>query len=240
MNTSETDGPAPTDKKPADLTWRDVLPWEGRPSRGDKVLLGAMIAVPLFYLLLLPARPFLIAKAPILLEFVTGSKTSIGAAAAYASVGELPLWLVVVAGIIGMAKFDWIFWLAGRRWGARVLRTFANTPSQQRWVERLQNLPKWCLPLLVIVSRFPGVPGVVIWLLAGMNKMRLVVFLICDLIACAALTGVMVAAGYLAGERGVQLITTIDQYAVWVSIGLVVVLVGWQTIRENRRAARQG
>lgn len=214
--------------------WRDLLPWDGSPSRGDKVLLALIFGVPAFYLATMPIRPFLIAEAPVLLEFVVGSKGAIGAAAAYASVGQIPLWLVVVAGVIGMAKFDWLFWLAGRRWGERVLHSFTQAPRQQKWRERLQSMPAWALSLLIIVARVPGMPGGLIWILAGLNRMRLATFLILDLIGVCLIVAVVTAAGYLSGERGIDVIQMIDTYALWISLGLVVVITMWQ----GRRTAQ--
>jgi len=48
-----------------------------------------------------PLNPFLVAEHPVLLEFVSGDLLAIGAGAAFARVGEAPLWLVVVAGPSG-------------------------------------------------------------------------------------------------------------------------------------------
>lgn len=229
---------APTPEGPQTMreALQQIAPWEGKPTRGDKLLLGLFAGVPAFYLATMPFRPFLIAKAPVLLEFVVGSKAAIGAAAAYASIGQLPLWLVVVAGIVGVMKFDWIFWLAGRRWGERVLTSMASTPRQQKWVARLRGLPRWALALLVVASRFPGVPGGIIWTLAGLNRMRLGVFLALDAIGAAIIVATVTTAGYLAGERGVEIITMIDNYALWISLGLVVVLVTWHSWRAQKAA----
>ena len=40
----------------------------------------------------------MLVNAPVLQEFINGAKTAIVAAGAYARVGEIPLWLVIVAG----------------------------------------------------------------------------------------------------------------------------------------------
>lgn len=238
MNTDETLHPTDRETGPKasrQPTVKDLVPWEGKPTRTDKALIGLIFGIPAFYLATMPFRPFLIAKAPVLLELVVGSKTAIGAAAAYASIGQLPLWLVVVAGVVGVAKFDWVFWLAGRRWGDRALRTFAASPGNQKWVDRIRNLPAWVMPLLVAAGRLPGMPGPIIWILAGLNRMRLRTFLVCDLISAAIITSAVTTAGYLAGQRGVDLLSKIDSYAVWISLGIVVVLAGWQARKESRR-----
>ena len=98
--------------------WRDAMPWDHPMSRGDKFLVFATLGVIVLMAATLPVRPFLLASHPILLSAVTGSLSAIGAGAAFARVGDGALWLVVAAGVFGMVKFDWLFWLAGRRWGA--------------------------------------------------------------------------------------------------------------------------
>lgn len=221
-------------------TWKDLKPWEGKATRGDGFLLGFMFAIPLFHMATYPVRPFLIANAPMVLQFVVGSKGATGAAAAYASVGRFDLWLVVLVGILGMAKFDWLFWFAGRRWGARVLTLFAGGPSAEKWVARLQRLPRWVMPLMVAASRLPILPGPVIWLVAGIQGMRWWMFVIFDLIAAAIIVGGVSTAGYLAGETGIALIQTIDNYALWVSVGLifVVTFIGARKAQKAPAAAK--
>lgn len=231
-SSADTTPPATTPQ-----SFKDFLPWDGKPSRGDKALIGLMFGVPAFYLATMPFRPFLIAEAPVLLELVVGSKAAVAAAAAYASIGQLPLWLVIMAGVLGMAKFDWMFWLGGRRWGERVLRTFASTPAQQKWVNRVQRLPRWALALLVAASRLPGIPGPIVWLLAGMNGMRLRTFLVLDLIAAGLVTGIVTTAGYLSGEAGVAVVQTIDTYALWIGLGIVMVMSIVAQMRAKRRTA---
>jgi hypothetical protein len=59
--------------------------------------MGAILGVVALGLLVRPLKPFLLASHPAALEFLTGDLTAIGAAAAFARLGELPLWLVIVA-----------------------------------------------------------------------------------------------------------------------------------------------
>lgn len=91
------------------------MPWAGRATAGDKALVTAILLVVAMGFALTPAQPFLIAHHPVLLEFLTGDLVVIGAAAAFARIGEAPFWLVVVAGAVGMVKFDALAWWAGRR-----------------------------------------------------------------------------------------------------------------------------
>jgi hypothetical protein len=90
--------------------WRRFVPWQGPATRVDRALMGAILGVVALGLLVRPLKPFLLASHPAALEFLTGDLTAIGAAAAFARLGELPLWLVIVAGAGGMVKFDWLTW----------------------------------------------------------------------------------------------------------------------------------
>ncbi|GAA4283337.1 hypothetical protein GCM10022261_08680 [Brevibacterium daeguense] len=219
-------------------TMADLKPWKGKATRVDKVLLTMIFVVPAFYLAMMPLRPFMIANQPILLEFLTGAKTAIVGAAAYARVGELPLWLVVFAGFVGMAKFDWLFWLAGYRWGDGILNIFTSTERQRRQVERFRKLPSWLLFLLVAVSRMPGVPGTLIWLVAGWNRMKLWQFLLADFITCMLLTVGVAALGFSLGQAAVDVIQTVDRYALWISLVLIVGVAVWSGIRGGKAAAQ--
>ena len=100
------------DAQPEENPFSKLKPWQGKATRADKALLFVIFGVPLVYLALLPVRPWMLVNAPVLQEFINGAKTAVVAAAAYARIGEIPLWLVVVAGVVGMAKLDWAFWLA--------------------------------------------------------------------------------------------------------------------------------
>ena len=242
-DTASTGGTAPAGsadtvdgRKAPPQSWDDLKPWKGTATRTDKFLLFAIFAVPAFYLGMMPFRPFLIANQPILLEFLTGAKTAIVGAAAYARVGEFPLWLVLVAGFVGMTKFDWLFWLAGRRWGDGILNIFTSTDRQRRQVEKFRRMPPWLLFLLVVISRVPGIPGTLVWLVAGWSGMRLRVFLIADFLACLILTVGVALLGYSLGQAAVDVIQTIDRYALWISLGLVVLIAVWSGAKANKQA----
>ena len=122
---------------------RRWTPWEGRGSRGDWVLLGVIAVVVGFGVAMRPLRPFLIASHPVLLELLDGGIAAIGAAAAFARIGEIPLWQVVLAGVLGMAKFDWLTWWAGRRWGRGLLGFFMTTERAVAYTERALSAPRW-------------------------------------------------------------------------------------------------
>jgi membrane protein DedA with SNARE-associated domain len=204
--------------------WRDMRPWDSPMARGDKVLISSTVAVIALMLLTLPIRPFLLATHPVALSAVTGSLSAVGAAAAFARVGSTDVWLVVVAGVFGMIKFDWLFWWAGRRWGAKGVRFFTPPGRAQRFVERVRSWPRWSTGLVVVAAALPGVPSVPLFLLAGLAGMRLVAFLVFDAIGSALVVGLVAGLGYHLGQTAVDVVLAIDNYAGWVSIALIVIV----------------
>lgn len=220
---------------PKENPWAAIKPWQGKASGLDKLLLFFIIGVPLVYLGLMPLRPWMLVNAPVLQEFINGAKSAVVAAGAYASVGEIPLWLVVVAGFVGMAKLDWAFWLAGRRWGDGVLRLFAQNERQLKRIESLKRIPNWALFLMTIVSRCPGVPGTLVYLVAGWTRMRLSLFLIADLLGCLIFTLIWTTLGYQLGETAVDALKIVDKYALWLTLAIIVGIFVVTYIREYRK-----
>ena len=212
----------------------DVLPWEGKATRGDKALVATVFGVMGLMALTIPFRPFLLASHPVLLEFVTGSLSAIGAGAAFARIGETSLWLVVLAGVVGMIKFDWLFWLAGRRWGARVLALFAPGPAAARFVERLRTAKPLWVCLAVAAGALPGVPSVAVYCLAGLSRMRLVTFLIFDALGALIMVGLLAGLGYGLGQHAVDVVLLVDKYAIWVSLALIIGLSFLSGLRRSK------
>ncbi|RCK69250.1 DedA family protein [Desertihabitans brevis] len=206
----------------APQTLADLKPWQGRATRTDQLLLGALLVVPALMLALTPLKPLLIARHPILLELLTGSNAAIGAAAAFARIGEAPLWLVVLAGVVGSAKFGWLFWLAGRRWGDRVVTLLAPHPRQRQLAERLRRANPWWVRLAVLAGELPFVPAAIVYVAAGWARMRLSVFLAAHLGGALIWTSLIAGLGYGLGQHAVDVVLLVDRYAIWVTVALAV------------------
>jgi len=113
----------------------------------------------------------------VLLAFLTGDLTAVGAAAAFARIGEADLWMVVVAGAAGMVKFDWLTWWTGRRWGLGIIKMFTTSERAVRFAGRAKDLNPWTLRAAVLLAVLPGVPTAVVYAMAGWAGMRLLTFL---------------------------------------------------------------
>jgi membrane protein DedA with SNARE-associated domain len=221
---------------------RRWVPWQGRASRTDRALIAAMLAVVAIGFVLRPLQPFLIASHPVLLEFLSGDLIAIGAAAAFARIGEVPLWLVVVAGALGMIKFDWLAWWAGRQWGAGMIGLLTTSPRVLRWAERGRDADPRVVRAAVVLAMLPGVPTAVVFALAGWAGLRMSTFLLLDAVGALAMTGLVAGLGYGLGQHAVDVVLLVDRYASAVSLTLIGValalpLAKW-LIRRIRRPGR--
>jgi len=203
--------------------FRRYVPWQGPATRRDLALMGAILGVVGLGLVIRPLKPFLVAEHPMLLEFVSGDLLAIGAGAAFARVGEAPLWLVVVAGAVGMVKFDWLAWWAGRQWGAGIIRIFTVSERAQRYAARATEWNPWVIRLAVVIAVLPGIPTAVVYAVAGWARMRPATFLLLDLVGAASMTAVGAGLGYGLGQRAVDVVLMIDRYAAVVSLTTIAV-----------------
>jgi membrane protein DedA with SNARE-associated domain len=214
--------PVPTPDRPQTTTaWRRFVPWQGSASRTDMALMGAILGVVALGFALRPVKPFLLASHPVTLEFLTGDLTAIGAAAAFARIGEAPLWLVVVAGAAGMVKLDWLTWWTGRQWGGGIIKMFTTSERAQRFAGRATELDPKILGAAVVLAVLPGVPTAVVYAMAGWARMRLATFLLLDLAGAILMTALVAGVGYGLGQHAVDLVLLVDRFASVVSLTLV-------------------
>ena len=225
-------------------SWRRFVPWEGRATRVDLALMGAFVAAVAVTFAVRPLKPFLLAEYPAALAFLTGDIAVIGAAAAFARIGELPLWLAVAAGAGGMMKFDWLMWWAGRQWGAGILAMFTTSERALRLAGRAGELSPWIVRASVVLAVLPVVPTAVVYAAAGLAGMRLSTFLLLDLAGALLMTGLVAGLGYRLGQDAVDVVLLVDRYASLVGLTTIVVamaipfLIRRRTDREVVRCER--
>lgn len=201
--------------------WRRFVPWSGRATRTDLALIAAILVVVAFGIALRPVKPFLVARHPVLLEFLSGDLSSVGVAAAFARIGEVPLWIVMVAGAFGMVKFDAIAWWAGRRWGQGIIAMFTTSERVKRWAARGRDVRPSVIGAAVVLATLPGVPTAVIYALAGWTGMRLTTFLLLDLVGALGMTCLVGGLGFGLGQRAVDIVLLVDRYASVISLSLI-------------------
>ncbi|MFJ9617980.1 DedA family protein [Streptomyces noursei] len=223
--TTETQHDRVGKSRPLDKSW---LPWGGAPSSKDLFCWYGIWLVFAYSFAMWPLKPWLIGVNPVLLEAMTGAQSAMTAAGAFARVGEAPLALAVAAGVFGMMKFAWVFWLAGRLWGESVLRLLAGSAQEGREKRRLGLLTRdtrarrWIIGAAVVLEKVPMVPGPLAFASAGWVGMRLPTFLFLNLIGAAAWTGLYTGLGYAIGQPAVDIAETISEQAVWISLAVIV------------------
>ena len=221
---------------------RDMKPWEGKAQRQDRILLWMAICIPAFFLLTMPLRPLFIADHPIPLALVTGSYAAIGAGGALASVGQETFWVVLLAGVIGKIKIDWLFWWLGRRWGRGIVRFLVQGERARRFADRLETMNPWVMRLVIPLSYLPGVPAGVPHVIAGVSGMRLRTYLFLDALGALMVTAAVAWIGFTSGQAGVDLVLLVDRYATWIMVAVIFVLAmapAYLSSRDSKKRREQ-
>lgn len=227
--------------------WR---PWLGPPRAKDLLCLAGIALTGLYALAMIALTPALIATRPVLLELLSGSTSSIMAAGAFSDVeSKLHLTVVIAAALPGMMKFDLLFWSAGVLWGHRVAAMLARRSRHAVAFARQseQRRARFAGPA-VLLSAFLPVPSPLIYAAAGWAGLRLIPFVILDLIGSAAWAALLAVLGYLTGSSGVAAANLVSHYAIASITGLTAIAIAphaWHTLRSRQaswarsRAARQ-
>jgi membrane-associated protein len=227
--------------KPAQATaenadrWSDPqLPWHGKPRAADIFCWLGIVFSGLFYWVLLPLRLSLVGTHPVTAELLNGGTESIISAAAFAKAGNGTLIVAVLAAIPGLMKFDALYWWAGRLWGERFIMTLPGGQRVAKHMGRVQRAGRRFTWPAVVLSSFLPIPRAVIYVIAGWARMRLVTFLILDLIGSLLWAGLLAGVGYTLGHHAVVAAKTVSHYSWWFTIGIVALTV-LLTVRSQRR-----
>jgi membrane protein DedA with SNARE-associated domain len=213
-------------------------PWAGKPRRVDILCWAGIMLSGIFYWAVLPFRAPLLGTHPVLLELLNGSTEAIVAAAAFARVGHGSLVVVLLAAVFGLIKFDPLFWWAGRLWGERVIALLSGRRNRgARYMARVQRWGRKFTWPAVVLAPFVPIPTAIIFVIAGWAGMRLLTFIILDIIGELLWAGMLAGLGYALGHHAVVVAQTISHYGLWISIALVVVIVFFQ-VRSQRHMMR--
>jgi len=219
--------------------WDDPrLPWAGRPRRIDIVCWAGIVLSGVYYWALLPFVAPLVGTHPVLLEVLNGNSAAIISAAAFVRVGHGSLIIVLLASIPGLMKFDPLYWWAGRLWGERIIALLSGRRNRGgRYMERVHRWGRKFTWPAVVIADFLPIPSAIIYVIAGWAGMRLVTFLILDAVGTLLWAGMLAGLGYELGHHAVVVAQTISHYGLWISIGLLVVIVFFQ-VRSQRHMLR--
>ena len=219
--------------------WDDPrVPWAGKPQRTDILCWAGITLSGIFYWAMLPFRAPLLGTHPVLLELLNGSTEAIITAAAFARVGHGALVVVLLAAIPGLIKFDPLFWWAGRLWGERVIALLSG--RRNRGAKYMGRVDRWGRKFTwpaVVIAPFLPIPSAIIYVIAGWAGMRLLTFIILDIIGSLLWAGLLAGLGYELGHHAVVVAQTVSHYGLWISIALIVLIVVFQ-VRSQRHMMR--
>jgi membrane-associated protein len=228
------DQPGPAGEKRTDPWDNPRLPWSGKPRRADILCWAGITLSGVYYLSLLPFRASLVGTHPVLSELLNGSTEAIVSAAAFARVGRGSLVVVILVAIPGLMMFDLLYWWAGRLWGERIILLFSGRRKHgARFMARVDRWGRWFTWPAVVAAPFLPVPTAIIYAVAGWAGMSVVTFLLLDLAGSLLWAGMLAGLGYSLGQHAVTVAETVSRYGLWVTIGIVILVVMGQ-LRAGR------
>ena len=210
------------------------LPWQGKPRAADILCWLGIVLSGLLYWALLPLRLSLVGTHPVIAELLNGGTESIISAAALARTGHGTLVVAVLAAIPGLMKSDALYWWAGRLWGERFIMVLPGSQRVARRLPRVQQAGRKVTWPAVLASSFLPVPRALIYVIAGWAGMRLVTFLVLDLIGALLWAGLLSGLGYALGHHAVVAAATISRYSWWFTIGILALSLFF-VVRSQRR-----
>lgn len=180
------------------------------------------------------ANAYLLSR-PVLHLLVNPGISALVGGGALAAVGRVPLWQVLVAGIVGLTASDVFYWWAGRRYKHRIHRDLERLLRvSTHTVDRAEGLMRRRGGWILLVRYFQPVPNLVLQVLAGAGGMRLRTYLAASWAGGALWLGTLVWLGYVVGRPAVAVIDAASRNALKVTVVLVVVVIAWQRFRARR------
>ncbi|MFW0111851.1 DedA family protein [Rothia sp. CCM 9416] len=143
------------------------------PGRTDKILLGMLGFMTLFWMAFIPMKAFLLVEHPWVLALVTGSGFGTLSAVAQ-SPGQYLQWAVLIALVaLSHIKFLAVYFLIGKHWGQEFITwVFSNrTPLWYRALEGFVQRHLW-ISLFLCFIPFSPVPATLMVAIAGIRRVR--------------------------------------------------------------------
>ncbi len=150
-------------------------------------------------------------------------------AGAYAATGGNPLWALVAVGIAAALIADTGWYIAGRRFGLRILSTLCRVSlSQDSCVRQTESIFQRFGPASMLFAKFvPGFASVAT-ALAGALRLRYWTFVLFDAIGAALWVGVGVGARRTCSAmRSSDVMDTLESLGKYGSMLVVVAFVAW-------------
>ena len=220
------------------------MPWKDKPGKADIWCLSLFGIVFVISLLLLPIRAWALAdqaRYPWGVALL-GSNTLVTALGVVNGVGAaLPFVWPILLGGIARIKFHALYWWAGSLWGRGYLDMYAEQSKRAaRNVAKVERIAKkigpWGFALAYLPIPLPI--GLVVFILAGAEGMKLRTFLILDFIAATLWMVPFYYLGHSLGEPAQEVLEVYAKFANYVVIALMVfVFVGIFRKQSKQKSA---
>lgn len=230
--------PAESAGDQADSEWWDdpSLPWRRKPTRADYICLSWLTAAGIYGLVISILRPGLLASAPHVLASL-GSWTGSVLIGARAAVGDGWWPLIWVLGTLGLVKFDWVYWWAGKLWGRGLIDVWSGRSARaKRLNARAERFARKYDTWAIVIAMLPiPLPRAVVLAVLGEAGTSLRKLMAVSISSAFVMMGVYLGIGYWIGEPAVALVETYGRYLWYVTLALLVVIVGnawWKSRKE--------
>lgn len=232
----------------AELEWWEYpgLPFSSRPEKLDYLCMFGIMVAALYSFALMPFRVWLLTNVPYVLLGLTGSSPALVGIGARIDLGEFWWPIAVPLAALSLIKFDWLFWLAGRRWGEGMIDWLTggglgnNSGMMARWRTKIawwshRLAQKWALPMLLLTYiPFLPIPSPIIFGALGMGGMRLRTFLLLDFLCAFLNRSLYLYLGYRIGEPVLPVLETLDRWALWIALGTAAVIMVFAFRRASK------
>lgn len=204
------------------------MPFETEPGARDRWCLWLIVILGFYSMALLPFRAVLITM-PYVYATLAGSRTAvvmIGALAAPPT--SNPWWpLGLVLATLSICKFDWVYFWAGKLWGRGLIEMVAGRSARaRRGAERAEKIARRFGTLAMAITFLPiPIPASVIYAALAASGMSWRKFLFLDILFGLLLQSLYMYLGFRIGEPAVEIVKVYADYAWYVTLGIIVVMI---------------
>ena len=209
------------------------------PERADIWLMFALFGMAIFSFAMIPLRAWLLSH-PLAYTLLIGGYTSAVVSGANASVGNGTWMVYLLCTLVGALKFMPIYWYMGKRWGMEFIdMSLEYMPRWKDFFNRIlkdsaNTTKKWTLGLIPLGFAPGPVPPTILAAVAGMLKVSVWVLLSICVVSVLGMNGIMMWLGFTYGEVVLDIVTVVNRYLLWITLGLVA-LMFYQAWRQNQR-----
>lgn len=203
----------------------------------DVICAGGLILGVIANYVFLAITPKLLKHHVLVLEGFAGSTVAMVTGGAFARVGQLPLWLVVVAPLLPIALYDLLVWWAGRLWGNAILGFYArNSPRLGRRIAQMERLVRRRGVWVLALAYYLPLPTYLVYVACGTSGMPLWLFVIGDAIGTMLWAALMIGLGWEIGHHAVHIVNRVNHYSNVILIAIIVLIVVTSVIRGFRQS----